>query len=105
MRGGDHGELAARNVAADRLHGDVLVAKDHAGEGLDLDIKHGVPLCLGEVANLGLSEFKIRHFLRGDLCDDLFDLGVREAVCLAVISVKLVGQLTHGHITACLDVF
>ena len=105
MRGGDHGKLAARNVAADRLHGDIFVTEDHAGEGFDFDIKHGVPLCLGEVANLGLSEFKICHFLRGDLCDDLFNLGVREAVCLAVIAVKLIGQLAHGHITACLDVF
>ena len=38
VRRGDHRELAGRDVAADRLHGDVPVAEDDAGQGLDLDV-------------------------------------------------------------------
>ena len=80
MRGGDHWKLAAGNVAADRLHGDVFVAKDHTGHRFDLDIEHAVALGLGEIAHLFLGELQVGHVAVGHLGHQVLDLGQRQFV-------------------------
>ncbi len=56
---GEEGIFAARHVAADRVHRDVLMAEDDAGPRLDLQIKQGAALVLGEGADLRLREVDI----------------------------------------------
>jgi hypothetical protein len=56
MRRGHHRELAAGHVAAHRLHGDVLVAEDHARQGSTSISVIDCALRLGEAADLVLGE-------------------------------------------------
>ena len=75
VRRGDHRIAAARHVAADRVHRDVPVAEDHAGQRLDLQVLHRVLLLLREVAHLRLRELDVVEVALGHLRDRLLDLG------------------------------
>ena len=61
VRAGDHRELSARHVAADRLDRNVPVPEQHARERLDLDVRHRRALRLGEAPDLGLGELDVFH--------------------------------------------
>ena len=76
MRGGDHRELAARHVAADRLHRDVLVAEDYAGQRLHFDIRHRGALRLRETADLRLRKADVIEIARGDLAHGRCDFAL-----------------------------
>ena len=79
VRGGDHRIAPARHVAADRVHRNVAVTEDHAGQRLDLEILHGVALLLREAAHLRLREFDVVEIALGDLADRLLDFLRRSA--------------------------
>jgi hypothetical protein len=110
--GGDHAHVrrgeqrifAAGHVAAGAVHRHVLVAEDHAGQRLDLDLLHAVLLDLREVAHLRLRELDVLQVLAGELVDAVLHLLRREAVILAVPAVELDRQLAHRRIAAALDV-
>ena len=59
VRRGQQRILAARHVAADRVHRDVLVAEHDAGQRLDLDVLQRRLLVLGEIAHLRLRELDV----------------------------------------------
>ena len=61
------GIFAAGHIAADRVDRDVLVAEDHAGQGLDLKIEQAGLLLLGEIAHLRLGEADVVELLRREL--------------------------------------
>ena len=104
VRRGDHRELAARHVAADRLHRDVLVAKDDARQGLDFDVAQRSALRLGKLAHLFLGELDVRHVARRDLVHRRFDLGGGKAKGGGRVIVELLRQLAHRKIAAGLDI-
>jgi len=104
MGRGDHWELAARHVAADRLHRDVPVPEDHARQRLDLDIGHRGALRLGEAPDLGLGKADVLHLSRRDLGHQGFDLGLREAEGGRRVAVELLRQRPHGGVAALLDI-
>ncbi len=103
VRRGDHGKLAARNVAPDALHRDVLVAKDHAGQGLHLDIQHRIPLGLRKIPDLLLRKADVCHLARADLGDNLCNLCVAQAIAVPVIAVEPVGQFAHSRVAPGFD--
>jgi hypothetical protein len=100
VRGGDQGIFAAGNVAADRVHGYVLVAENDAGKRLDLDIPERVPLDLREIAHLRLGEFDILEITIGQLRETGFDLVFFQAIAFAIPLVELDGEFAHGRVSA-----
>ena len=66
MGRGDHGKLAAGDLAADGSHGDILAAEENSGEGFDFYVGHCGALGCGEAANLGLGEADVVHVAGGD---------------------------------------
>ena len=104
MRRGHHRELATRHIAADRLHRNVAVAEDHAGQGFHLDIRHRRPLRLCKPANLGLGEPDILDVACGYLLQRCFNLGRCQAERRRRIMVVLRAQVAHRRIAACGDV-
>jgi hypothetical protein len=74
MRRCDHRITAARHVTADRIHGDMTMAKDDAGQRLDLKVVHRFALLLGEVAHLRLRELDVIEVAFGDLRYGALDL-------------------------------
>jgi hypothetical protein len=54
------------------------VAEDHARQGLDLEIAHGLLLLLGEVAHLLLGELDVVEVALADLTDGALDLRRRQ---------------------------
>ena len=79
VRRGDHREFAGRHIAADRLHRDVLVAEDHAGQRLDLDIGHRGALGLGEAPHLRLGEVDVGHVARRHFVHRCIDFRLGQA--------------------------
>ena len=104
MRGADHRIFAARHVAADRIHRDVAMAEDDAGQGLDLDVGHRGLLRLGEAAHLRLGEADIVEVALGDFRDGLFDLLLGQAEGGRLIAIELRGKLADRGVAARLDV-
>ena len=86
---GDHGIFAAGHVAADRIHRDVLVAQNDAGQGFDLDILQRRFLVFGEVAHLFVGEADIVQIALGDLRKRGLDLLFTQAESLRRIAVEL----------------
>jgi hypothetical protein len=103
MRGGHHGELAGRHVAADGLNRDVLVPEDHAGQRFDLDVAHGVPLRLGKVPHLRLREPDVLHLALRDLAHEGFDVGGRQAERRRRVFVEALREIAHGGVAAAFD--
>ncbi len=104
VRGRYHRIASARHVAADRVHRDVRVAEDHAGQGLDLEVAHGLLLLLREVAHLRLRELDVVEVALGDLAYGTLDFRWRELESRRRPAVELLRQLTHGGIAPCLDI-
>src|SRR5438045_2563844 len=71
--GRDHGMPAPRDVAADRIHRDVLVAEHNAGKSLYFEVAQRFPLLLGKVAHLRLGKFYIVKIALADLADCALD--------------------------------
>ena len=86
---GDHRELAAGDVAADRLNRNVAVAEDDAGQRLDLDIRHAGALHFGKPADLALGKADILDVAGGDLLDRRLDLGRGQKEGGRVVLVEL----------------
>ena len=63
VRRRDHGIFAAGDVAADRVHGNVLVTENDAGQGLDFEVLDALALLLREVADLRLREADVLDVL------------------------------------------
>ena len=103
VRGGDHRIAPARHVAADRVHRDVAVAEDDAGQRLDLQVLHGVALLLREVAHLRLRELDVVEIALGNLRNRLLDLGGRQPKILRLPVVELLRQLADGGVLLVLD--
>ena len=80
------------------------MAKDDAGQGLDLDVLETLPLNLGEIPDLGLGELYILAFLRGEAVDASVDLSLAEAIVVAFPAIELDRHLAHRDVTAFLDV-
>ena len=80
------------------------MAEHDAGQRLDLDVPHRRALVLGEVAHLRLRELDVVDVARRELGQAAADLGVGEAVVVAVPAVELDRQLAHGLVAAGLDV-
>ena len=104
MGRGDHRKLAGGHVAADGLHRNVLVAEDHAGKRLDLDILHRGALDFGEFANLILRKADIVHVALRDFGDQLVDLVLAQPVARRREIVELLGKRAHRGVAPCLDV-
>ena len=101
--GGDHRIAPARHVAADRIHRDVAVAEDHAGQRLDLQIAHGLLLLLREVAHLRLGEFDVVEVALSHLGDRALDLGRRQFEILRLPVVELLRQLADRGVLLVVD--
>jgi hypothetical protein len=104
MGRGEQRILPARNVAADALHRDVLVAEHHARQRLDFDILHRRALMLGEVFHLRLRELDVLDVARRELAEAVSDFLVGQAVVVAVPAVEFLRQVAHGVVAAGLDV-
>ena len=104
MRAGDHRELAAGHIAADRLHRDVAMAQNDAGQGFHLDIRHRGALRLGKAADLGLGETDILHVACADLLHRRRDLGRAQPKLGRVVLVEPHRQVAHRGIAARLDI-
>ena len=100
VRRGDHRVAPARHVAADRIHRDVAMAEDDAGQRLDLEIAHRFFLLLGEVAHLRLGELDVVEIALGDLADRALDLLRGELEARRRPVVELFGQVAHGGFAA-----
>ena len=104
MRGGHHRKLAAWHVAAHRLHWDVLVAQDDTRLHLNLDVGHAVALRLGKAAHVFLRELQVFHLARGDAGDERVDFLLAELERRGRVAVEFLGQFSHRHVTARLDI-
>ena len=104
VRGRHHRELAARHIAADRLHRDRAVPQDHARPRLDLDVGHGGALRLGERADLSLSKPDVVQIARRHAGDRRLDLGRGKAEAVRRVRIELLAQLAHGSVAAFGDV-
>ena len=71
-----HGKLASWHITANRLHGDVFMAKDNAWHRLDLDILHRCTLNFRKFAHLCLGETNIFHITRRYLGNQFIDLSL-----------------------------
>ena len=103
VRRGDHRVAPARHVAADRVHRDVAVAEDHAGQRLDLEVLHRLALLLREAAHLRLRELDVVEVALGDVSDRLLDLLRRELERGRRPLVELLRQRAHRVVAALLD--
>ena len=104
MGGRHHRVLAARHVAADRVHRYVPVAEHHAGQGLDLDILQRVALGLREIANLLLGKEDVLAVLAWQPVQAGFDLRLAQPEVLALPAIELERHLAHGRIAPLRDV-
>src|SRR3546814_20616090 len=78
MGGGQEWILSTGHIAANRVHRDVLVAKNDTGQSLDIKIAQRRLLVLGEILNLRLRELDIADISRRQLAQTVLDLAVRE---------------------------
>jgi hypothetical protein len=104
VRRRDHRVLAARHVAADPVHRDVLLAQHHARQGLDLEVPERGALVLREAADLRLGEADVVQLALRELAQAGLDLLVGQAEVGAVPLVELDRQFAHRLIAARLDV-
>jgi hypothetical protein len=104
VRRGDQWILAARHVAADAIHRNILVAENHAGQCLHLDIAQRVALDLGEIANLSLGEADVIEIARGHLPHAGLHLIVAETEFTRIPLIEFARILAHGVIAALLDI-
>ena len=74
VRGRDHGIAPARNVTADALHRNILVAEFYSRKRLDLHVAKRRALRLGKAAYLRLRKSDVGQRLRGDLRDERGDV-------------------------------
>ena len=103
MRGRDHGIFAAGDVAADRVHGNVLVAENDAGQGLDFEVLDALALLLREVSDLRLREANVLDVLGRDLRHRRFNLRRRQAKVFRRPFVEFFRQLAKRRVAARLD--
>jgi hypothetical protein len=103
MGRGEQRIFAARHIAAGGLHRHILVTQHHARQGLDLDIQDRSTLDLGEITDLRLGEPDIGNILWGELRKAVVDLGLAEAIILAIPAVELDREFSHGFVAAGLD--
>ena len=103
VRAGDHRIAAARHVAADRIDRDVAMAEHDAGQGLDLEVEHGVALLLREIPDLRLREFDVLDIPLRHLRDGALDLGGREVEILRRPLVEFLRQFADRGVLPFLD--
>ena len=89
VRGSYHRELTARHVAPYGLHWDVLVTEDDARHGFNFDVGHAVALSLRKNAHLLLRKLDVVQLLRGQLRDQIIDLGLRQSERFGRVAIKL----------------
>ena len=85
----NHRKFAARYIAADRLHRDILMAKNDTRQGFHLNIRHACALRLCKAAYLSLREFDIFHIARRNLVHSGLDLAIRQAKIFRGICIEL----------------
>src|SRR5262249_61024697 len=103
VRDGKDRVAAAWHIAADRIDRDMAMAENDSGQGLDLEIEHGVALLLREVAHLCLSKLDVLDITRGDLRYGALDLGGREMEILRRPFVELLRQFADGDVLPFFD--
>jgi hypothetical protein len=101
---GHEGVLAAGYVAADGLDGDVLVAKDDTGQGLDFEVEHGRPLGLRETPDLGLGELDVLDGLGRHPAVAGLDFGAAQPERRGAPLVEPFGVVPNGGVAAGGDV-
>ena len=104
VRAGDHRELSARHVAADRLDRYVPVPEQHARERLDLDVCHRPALRFGEAPDLRLSELDVLHVAVAHLLHRGLDLGIGKAKACGFVVVEPGGHFSDGVVATGLNV-
>src|SRR5260370_222108 len=103
MRRGDHGIAAGGHVTTDRVHRDVPVTEDDAGQRLDLEIAQGLLLPLREVAHLRLRELDVIEIALADLGYRAFDLVRRKLERSRRPAVEFFRGFAHRRIAPRLD--
>ena len=104
VRGCQQRILAARHVAADAVHRDVLVPQHHARQGLDLDVAQRRFLDLREISNLGLREPDVVDVARRHGFHASLDLCFRQTQFGRIPVVEFSRVFAHGFVAALLDV-
>ena len=104
VRRGGQRVLSAGDVGARGLNGDVLLAEEHPGQRLDLDVDERVPLRLRERAHLLLHEHDVVDDLLVEGRHDLCDAGVVESEGLGAPLVELLRVLPYGRVAVVADV-
>ena len=95
---GHHGEFTAWYVTANRLHGNVLVAQNHTGQGFNLHIGHAGALRLSKSSYLSLCKFNIVQISGAYLAHGFLNLGVGQAKRFSLVVVKLLRHVVHSGI-------
>jgi hypothetical protein len=80
------------------------MAKDDAGQRLDLDVLHRSPLGFRETTDLGLSKVNVRHVAGGNDVHRSFDFGGAQAEGGRRELVELFGEFTDGRVAPRFDV-
>ena len=104
MRAGDHREFAARNIAPNRLHGDIAVAQNDPRQGFNLNIRHRGTLRLGKAADLRLGKLDVFHIAGRYFLHCGQNFAVSQAELRGRIFVKLGRKVADGSIAARLNI-
>lgn len=104
MGGRHHRIPAARHVAADARHRDVLMPKPHPGQRLDLYIAQRGTLRFGKVAHLRLCETNILDHPPRRRGHQRLELRARQAETRRLPPIELRRKLAHRNVAACCHV-
>src|ERR1700685_933026 len=104
MRRRYHRVAAARHVAADRIHRDVLMAEYDAGQRFDLEIAQRLLLFLRKTTHLCLGELDVVEIALLHRPDGALDLGRRQLERGRRPIIELLRQLAHGNVLARVDI-
>ncbi len=104
MRGRGQWVAPAGDVGGRRVDRDVAVPEEHARQGLDLEVLDGVPLRLGEVANLTLRESQIVEDGLGNGLHDVRDAVLAQPERFGGPAVELLGVLPDGLVAVRADI-
>src|ERR1700677_2413119 len=103
MRRRDHGIFAAGYVAADRVHRNVLVTQNDAGQGLDFEVLDALALLPSEIAHLRLREADVLDVSGRNFRHRRFNLTRRQAKGCGGPFVEFLRQLAKRRVAARLD--
>jgi hypothetical protein len=82
----------------------MFVAEDHARQRLDLDVEHGRPLMLREIAHLGLRKFDVVDIALRQLRQAVLDLGIGQPKILSIPMIEFDRQFANRLVAALFDV-